>query len=71
MEGAGETFDGEAKVPFLYKDDVWISYDDEESIGYKVDYALEKKLGGVMFWEFAGDKHKVLQQVIAQKLTKE
>lgn len=61
-------FDEEAKVPFLYKDDMWISYDDEESIGYKVDYARAKGLGGVMFWEFAGDKNKVLQKLIDRKI---
>ncbi|NDI35828.1 fibronectin type III domain-containing protein [Chengkuizengella sediminis] len=46
-----------AKVPYLFNADlgVFISYDDEESIGYKTEYVRQQGLGGAMFWEFSGD----------------
>lgn len=58
-------FDSEAKVPYLFNGTNFISYDDEESIRYKLDFANKKKLGGVMFWEFSGDKHMELQKIVA------
>lgn len=58
-------FDNEAKVPYLFNGTNFISYDDGESIRYKLDYANKKKLGGVMFWEFSGDKHMELQKIVA------
>lgn len=68
--GRGYTrgFDIKTRTPYLYNDDTWISYDDEESIAYKVNYCLRRGLGGVMFWEFAADKEKVLQRAVAKSL---
>lgn len=62
QNGYTRYFDELAKVPYLYNGSVFISYDDIESISAKVDYAKEKGLGGVMFWEFYGDKEKELQK---------
>lgn len=59
-------FDETAKVPYLFNGSTFISYDDAESILYKLDYANQKKLGGVMFWEFSGDKHMELQKLVAE-----
>lgn len=58
-------FDPVAKVPYLYNGTSFISYDDEESIKIKLQYAEKMKLGGTMFWEFSADKKKTLQKVIA------
>lgn len=58
-------WDDVAKVPYLFNGTTFISYDDKESIGYKLNYAESKKLGGTMFWEFTGDKDKTLQKQIA------
>lgn len=60
-------FDEEALVPYLYNGESFITYDDAQSIGLKVDYALANGLGGVMYWEFSGDKQMVLQDVIMSK----
>lgn len=57
-------FDNKACVPYLYNGSTFISYEDEQSIKAKLNYAAEKELGGVMFWEFSGDKNKKLQNVI-------
>ena len=50
-------WDSIAKAPYLYsaKDSVFISYDDTVSVRLKTQYALEKKLGGIMFWELGND----------------
>ena len=46
-----------AKAPFLYsaKDSIFISYDDTVSVRLKTEYAIKKKLGGIMFWELGND----------------
>ena len=50
-------WDNVAKVPYLYNatEDKFISYDDSESIGLKVNYATSQNLGGVMIWELSQD----------------
>lgn len=57
-------FDTTARVPYLYNGSVFISYDDPESIREKLSFAAQKNLGGVMFWDFSGDKEKKLQRLI-------
>ena len=49
----------ETMVPWLYSaaDGVFISYDDPESFGHKLDYVEANGLGGVMFWELSADTH--------------
>lgn len=54
-----------AQAPYIYNGTSFISYDDKESIEIKLEYADKLKLGGAMFWEFGGDKHKELQKVVA------
>ncbi len=46
-----------ARVPWLYdaSSRTMISYDDEESISEKADYAMSKRLGGLMIWEISKD----------------
>jgi chitinase len=46
-----------AQVPMAQKPDksVFISYDDERSIGLKCRYILEKNAGGVIIWELSQD----------------
>ena len=50
-------YDSVAVAPWLWNDakKVFISTEDEESMATKVDYVIEQGLGGVMFWELAGD----------------
>jgi chitinase len=55
---AGKRFWHEqAKVPWLWNPQtrVFVSYDDPESLKLKAQYARDKKLGGVMFWELEHD----------------
>ena len=50
-------WDDTAKVPWLYnaKTGLMISYDDPESLKYKVDYVKDNNLAGVMIWELSSD----------------
>ncbi len=50
-------WDAVAKAPFLYnaRDSIFISYDDTVSVQLKTAYALQKKLGGIMFWQLGND----------------
>lgn len=43
-------WDDEAKVPYLTKGNFFLSYDDEESVGYKAQYVKDKNLAGVIVW---------------------
>ncbi|PWL40357.1 chitinase [Flagellimonas aquimarina] len=50
-------WDSIAKAPYIYsaKDSIFISYDDSVSVRLKTEYALKKKLGGIMFWQLGND----------------
>lgn len=50
-------FHRSALVPWLYdpQTQLFITYDDPESMQYKADYILREGLGGAMFWELSSD----------------
>nr|CAH7717807.1 unnamed protein product [Callosobruchus chinensis] len=50
----------EMKVPFRYKDDQLVGYDDVRSMKEKVLYANSKKLGGIMIWSLDTDDFRGL-----------
>ena len=52
------SWDNTAKVPYLLGNNglnTFLSYDDEESIGLKAQYVIEKNLKGAIIWEITGD----------------
>jgi chitinase len=57
-----------AGTPYLYNPatQVFISYDDEASIGEKTRYAIRQGLRGVMFWELDADRHGVLGNALGE-----
>ncbi|MNC19922.1 Chitinase A1 precursor [compost metagenome] len=59
-----------SKVPYLYNPSTqtYISYDDVESIGYKISYLKSKGLAGAMFWETSGDRNRTLQSKLSAEL---
>jgi chitinase len=65
-------WDNIAKVPYLYSPTMnqghFVSYEDAESLEYKLDYLLERGLGGVMFWEVTADRNDTLLDVIIDNL---
>ena len=48
-------WDDIAKVPFLTKQNYFLSYDNPKSVSLKTKYVNEKKLGGVIVWGIFGD----------------
>jgi chitinase len=56
-DGFVRYWDELSKAPFLYSADrkIFISYDDEESIGLKARFVSEKGLAGLMFWRYNED----------------
>ncbi|KAK1152183.1 chitotriosidase-1-like [Acipenser oxyrinchus oxyrinchus] len=58
--GATSVWLADQKVPFVFKDNQWIGYDDEKSFHWKVEWMKSKGLGGVMIFsmdldDFSGE----------------
>jgi chitinase len=43
-------WDNEMQVPFCYKDDQWVGFDDERSIKNKMQWIKDNGFGGAMVW---------------------
>ncbi|MGF1696390.1 glycosyl hydrolase family 18 protein [Vibrio lamellibrachiae] len=50
-------YDSVAVSPWLWNAEksVFLSTEDKSSINVKADYVIDKEIGGIMFWELAGD----------------
>jgi len=50
-------YDSVAVAPWLWNAEksVFLSTEDEASVSVKADYVIDKEIGGIMFWELAGD----------------
>lgn len=72
MLGHGFTryWDETSKVPYLYnpQQQIFVSYEDAESLKLKCQYVRSQKLGGIMFWEYFGDSGGKLLQTIHSEL---
>ncbi len=55
--GSGWTkhWDDQAKVPYMTKDNFFLSYDDEQSVGIKAQYIKDNGLAGTIIWTVYGD----------------
>lgn len=62
IQGVTIGFDEECKVPYIYDSNnrLFISYDNEKSIGYKCEYVKEKGLAGMMYWQDSQDYEHIL-----------
>lgn len=58
--GYNSFWDDTAKAPFLYNSTqkLYVTYDDKRSVQLKTQYAIDKNLNGIMFWQLAGDNYK-------------
>ena len=43
------------QVPFIFQGNVMVGYDDPDSIGIKLNYTLQRGLGGVLIWSVDQD----------------
>jgi chitinase len=50
-------WDEKAKAPYMFNPSqhLFVTYDDKRSIQLKTQYAIDKKLGGIMFWQLRDD----------------
>lgn len=48
-DGWTKEWNDEQQVPYAFKDDQWVGYDDPKSIQLKCEYAAKKKLAGTYF----------------------
>lgn len=65
-------WDTAASVPYLYNsaNKVFVSYEDPESLARKSQYVIDHQLGGMMFWDYAGDPSGTLLDAIDTGLGK-
>ena len=51
-------WDDLAQAPYAYDsiNKIFATFDNEESIKLKSQFAIENKLGGIMFWQLMNDK---------------
>lgn len=61
-------WDDDAKMPYLFNGDMFISYEDEQSIECKAKYILDEKLGGIMNWQYFQDRNGELLNVMSNTL---
>jgi len=66
QNGFQRYWDPVADVPWLYNSEkqVFVSYDDPESLKSKCKYVLEHRLGGVMFWDYESDASGALLDAV-------
>ncbi|CAB3371424.1 Hypothetical predicted protein [Cloeon dipterum] len=48
-------WDNEQQVPFAYRDDQWVGFDDERSLKTKMGWLKEEGFGGIMIWSIDMD----------------
>ncbi|HEY1534769.1 MAG TPA: glycosyl hydrolase family 18 protein, partial [Polyangiaceae bacterium] len=49
-------WDEAAQAPYLRQEQSFLSYEDSTALRRKARYALERGLGGVMFWEYSNNR---------------
>ncbi|XP_055379610.1 acidic mammalian chitinase-like [Condylostylus longicornis] len=48
-------WDNREKVPYAFRGNQWLSYDNVQSVQLKAQYVNENSLGGIMVWSIDGD----------------
>lgn len=59
-------WDNTAKAPYLWQPDsmTFITYEDKQSLKYKVDYVKDHNLAGLMYWEHTDDSNRTLLEAL-------
>ena len=59
-------WDATASVPFLYnpQTQVFVTYEDPQSLAAKCRFVNQHRLGGVMFWEYFNDSTGILLDAV-------
>lgn len=64
-------WDNDAKAPYLFNGDTFITYDDKESLRYKCDYVKKAQIAGIMIWEYSYDEEHTLVEHMYNALKKD
>ena len=69
-DGFVRYWDDISKAPYLYNTErqLFVSYEDEQSIQLNAQYVKERRLGGMMFWEYSADPENKLLDAINKGL---
>ena len=69
-QGYVRYWDDKSSVPYLYNPEqqIFVSYEDPESIAAKGRYVVEHNLGGMMFWEYSNDPSGTLLRAMHDAL---
>ncbi len=70
MNGYVRMWDDQAQAPYLWNEarQIFITYEDPESVRLKCRYIRQRHLGGIMFWEYFADTTGSLLGTIAKEL---
>ena len=71
-QGYARFWDEKASVPYLYnaQKQIFVSYEDPQSIAAKCEYVIAHHLGGMMFWDYSSDPSGTLLHAIDESLQK-
>jgi chitinase len=61
-------WDDQAKAPYLWNGNTFITYEDEESLVYRTLYIRANQLGGIMIWEYCHNLDDTLLNTIFHEL---
>ena len=69
-QGFTRYWDAKASVPYLYnpQKQIFVSYEDPESLALKCKYVIDHHLAGIMFWEYESDPSGKLLDAIDKGL---
>ncbi len=69
-QGFTRYWDAKASVPYLYnaQKQIFVSYEDPESLALKCKYVIDHHLAGMMFWEYSSDPSGILLDAIDRGL---
>ena len=58
-------WDSTSMAPYLWRgeDGQFVTYENERSLQFKVDYVKKNNLGGIMFWQFNADNDNLLKTI--------
>ncbi len=70
LPGAETYWDRKAHAPWLWikGERMFVTYDDPRSLRDKVRFVRKKGLGGIMFWEYGGDRNGELLHAIVDEM---
>jgi len=70
QQGYERFWDNRAATPYLYNEQnrTFITYNDAAAEKERTVYVMRNHLGGIMFWQYAGDPHNTLLDAIDRSL---